>query len=138
MKNIYYFLYFPRLKTLNIYQLIFFIFMNKAFVILFLIICFNYVTPFCESDDDDASKNVCNSKELSAEEKEKDEEIGQTPDSCCYIESSEGKGCGAYEKKKVPDFVKEYKKKDSKLSIDCASSYINLIKFSLIFLLLLN
>ena len=112
--------------------------MNKAFVILFLIICFNYVTPDCEYDGDDTSKKVCNNKELSAEEKEKDEDLGQTPDSCCYVEKSGEKSCEAFEKKKVPDLVKDAEKQGLKVSVDCASSYINLIKFSLVFLLLLN
>ena len=112
--------------------------MNKAFAILFLIICFNYVTPECFYHGDDVSKKVCNSRELSPEEKEKDEETNQTPDSCCLAESSEGKMCSAFEKKKVPDLVKDAKKDDSKVSVDCASSYIDLIKFSLVFLLLLN
>ncbi len=107
--------------------------MKKIFVALLFIIYFDYVSLKCYLDDETVSKKVCTSRTLDEDEK-KDED--NTYDVCCYVESTDGKYCDYFLKKNVADQVKEIKKKDSKFSIDCASSYINLIKFGLVYLLL--
>lgn len=124
--------------------------MNKIFIIVFLLILFNYINLSCydaSDDDDNVNKDACLKRKPESYETIK---VGEyTPDTCCYVESTvkcDGnkktyKDCAAYDKKNIKkylDYLKEISKnlndakdKDDKCDykdpdINCSSYYFKL------------
>ena len=95
--------------------------MNKIFIIVFLLILFNYVDLTCydSSDDENVSKDACLKRTPEGYEATK---IGEyTPDTCCYVETTVKcngnkktyKECDAYDKKNIKKYL-EYLEELSK------------------------
>ena len=113
--------------------------MKKRIFIIFLLICLLYAIQSCEDEESNASKSACLKSTL--KDWEKEEFDGFKPDACCFIDDGKDPWCGAVQKSKTKELI-EYMKngeeynKDSKISIDCKSSYIKFIKYGIILLLL--
>lgn len=128
--------------------------MKQLIVCLIFLICIDYIYLECYESNDGLSveKSVCLKRTVGTSEKSAAD--GHNPDTCCFYETSfklngektSSSYCQAFEKSKVPDYVKEMKKKsddedsaevsglkvtDAKLSIDCSSSFL---KFGLLIL----
>lgn len=128
--------------------------MKQLFMCLIFLIFITYINSSCYvyGDGDNVKKDECLKRKVENESGP----AGHTADTCCLFETS-GKYngvketnsiCGAYEKSKVLDYIKAYKKAqeaykkasealgvtDIKYSLDCSSSYI---KFGFIVLFLI-
>ena len=114
--------------------------MKKRIFIIFLLICLLYAIQSCDDEESNASKSACLKSTL--KDWEKEEFDGFKPDACCFIDDGEDQWCSAVQKSKTKEFIEYVKKndegynKDSKISIDCKSSYIKFIKYGIILLLL--
>ena len=129
--------------------------MKKLLVCLIFMICIIYIYPTCWAigDGDNVKKEDCLKRKV---EGDSAAVTGHTPDTCCYSEESytfggqkvSESGCLAFEKSKVEDYLKSYKKQwdltkkaykalgygDINFDLDCSSSYI---KFGLMDLILI-
>ena len=128
--------------------------MKQLFMCLIFLIFITYINSSCYAigDGENVKKDECLKRKVGNESGP----AGHTADTCCLFETS-GKlngvketssFCGAYEKSKVPDYMKTYEKAqeaykkasealgvtDIKYSLDCSSSYI---KFGFIVLFLI-
>ena len=127
--------------------------MNKYFILVFLLVLFNYVNLSCYDDadtDDNVDKDACLKRKVENSESRKIGDFDYKEDTCCYVEQTvkcDGKKktykiCDAYDKKnliKYLDYYEEQAKKnedkddddDNKCDyndpkINCSSYYLSL------------
>ena len=128
--------------------------MNKYFILVFLLVLFNYVNLSCDDEadtEDNVDKDACLKRKVENSQSRKIGDIDYKEDTCCYVEQTikcDGKKktykyCQAYDKKnliKMLDYYEEEAKKsedkgddddDNKCDyndpkINCSSYYLSL------------
>ena len=127
--------------------------MNKFFILVFLLVLFNYVNLSCYDESDEegkVDKDACLKRKVENAQTRKIGDFDYTPDTCCYVEQTvkcDGKketykGCEAYDKKnliKMLDYYEEQAKKEGNKDdddddkcesndpkINCSSYYLSL------------
>ena len=136
--------------------------MKKIYIIVFLLILFNYVKSDCYelSDDNKIDKDTCLKRKVEHPYSKQVSDFNYTADTCCYVEQTikcDGKKetykeCYPYDKKNLKKYLdylkKEAKKNDNKddddddelncdvkdPKIDCSSYYLQLGLAILLFL----
>ena len=112
--------------------------MKYLAIFLILSILFSLSLQTCKEMEGSSGKD-CKKHQLDKDE-QKEDELKQIPDSCCYLTGKgiELQGCSHFKKDKIKDYIKLYEKMEgvSDISIDCSGKFLGLASGLLILLLL--